>query len=176
MLKKGFTLIELLVVVAIIGFLATFTVFQLQSSREKAKLSAARADLMQIIKLIQTAQQETGQPLGVITSNYCSDCVCRLAGDLRKSTGTCYTTWQTTIGRINAATNGSMNISPNALLRDPWGSPYALDENEREAGPNDCTLDVIRSVGPDGIYDTSDDVNLGEEGSNTSIPWSKRCP
>lgn len=174
--KQGFTLIELLIVLAITGFLATFTVVQLQNAREKSRVAAARTDIMQIIKLIQVAEQETASPLGLITGNYCSDCICRTAGDLKKTSGPCFLAWQDSINRIKTASNRSIGSSDEGLLRDPWGSPYALDENEREGSPSNCTMDVIRSVGPDGLYNTADDVNLGEPGLNSTIPWSKKCP
>ena len=55
------------------------------------------------------------------------------------------------------------------MLRDPWGSPYTLDENEREGGPTDCRLDTIRSAGPDGIWGNSDDGGY-------AVPLSRDCP
>jgi len=55
------------------------------------------------------------------------------------------------------------------MTRDPWGSPYGLDENEREGGPTDCRLDTIRSAGPDGLLYTGDDQGY-------VIPHSRPCP
>lgn len=46
----------------------------------------------------------------------------------------------------------------NQLRRDPWGSPYLLDENEGEFAGNPCIRDTLRSVGPDGIQATADDL------------------
>ncbi len=42
---KGFTLVELLVVISIIGTLSTLTVYGIKNSREKSKISTAKADV-----------------------------------------------------------------------------------------------------------------------------------
>jgi type IV pilus assembly protein PilA len=53
-LRKGFTLIELLIVVVIIGILAAIAIPKFGNTREKAYLSAMRADL----RNLATAQEE----------------------------------------------------------------------------------------------------------------------
>ena len=53
MIKKGFTLVELLVVIAIIGILSSVAVVNLNSARNKAKISAVKTQLNSVIPLIQ---------------------------------------------------------------------------------------------------------------------------
>ena len=50
--KKGFTLVELLVVIAIIGILSSVAVVNLNSARDKAKMSAVKTQLNSILPLI----------------------------------------------------------------------------------------------------------------------------
>ena len=49
--EKGFTLIELLIVVVIIGILAAIAIPKFSSTREKAFMSAAKADLRNLASL-----------------------------------------------------------------------------------------------------------------------------
>lgn len=73
------------------------------------------------------------------------------------------------MSRIETATGGIFKIT--SLNRDPWGSPYALDENERESSPTDCRYDTILSAGPNGLWEAGGNDDLGY-----IIPWSKICP
>lgn len=168
MKKKGFTLIELLVVVAIIGVLATVVLGALGDARDKAKIARARLEMNQIVKAITIAQGETGNYLGVITGSGCSDCTGgRTAGfDYRNTpeTDPFYIRWALSILNIENATNGLV-VGVSKITRDPWGSPYAMDENETDSS---CSRDSLRSYGPDGIRGNSDDI------SSMQIPYV-RC-
>ena len=56
------------------------------------------------------------------------------------------------------------------MVRDPWGSPYCFDANQGESGPASCTtVDGFRSVGPDGVYGTADDIVV-------DVPLASKCP
>jgi len=159
MKNKGFTLIELLVVVSIIGVLATVVLTALGDARTSAKISKSKMEMNQIVKAITIAQGETGDYLKDITLSGCSNCSGgRTASFDYKNiieTDPFYLRWALSLSRIETATDGLV-VGISNITRDPWGSPYGLDENEGEGGG--CGYDDLRSYGPDGMFGTSDDV------------------
>ncbi|OGE93726.1 MAG: hypothetical protein A3C85_04025 [Candidatus Doudnabacteria bacterium RIFCSPHIGHO2_02_FULL_48_21] len=172
MKQKGFTLIELLVVISIIGLLASVVLVSLNSARDKARAAKAQSELNQFVKAVQIAQGESGNTLLQITGNGCSYCGCNAGdgmGSLKNIADThfCYTRWINVISTVQTAAGVSGLTN---MKRDPWGSPYMVDENENEFGSADCRPDYIGSAGPDGISDAgNDDIYV-------YIPLSSTCP
>lgn len=165
----GFTLIELLVTITIIGILAGIGMVSYTGAITKAQVAKAETYLKELRDTIRISQIQTGKYLGVITENWCSDCACRNM-DIRAivTSSSCYTIAQSSISKIQLATNGVVSgIADN--IRDPWNSPYLIDENEYEWASTPCRNDVIRSAGKDGVIGTSDDVVV-------SLGFSKKCP
>ena len=170
MKKKGFTLIELLVVISIIGVLATVVLNAVGDARTEAKISKAKMEMNQIVKAITIAQGESGDYLMTITGSGCSVCAGgTVAGlDYRNipDTHSFYVRWALSISNIETATDGLM-LGVSNITRDPWGSPYYLDENEGEGGG--CGYDRLKTYGPDGV------INTGDDFYSARIPHIK-CP
>lgn len=142
--NKGFTLIELLVVISIIGLLSVTILVSLNSARDKARLAKASQTLWEIRNAIILAQDRENKTLTEITGSACSEIDCRSVPNLN--------TLPDSHPCIVSLTNAFSKIGL-PLLRDPWGSPYLIDENEYEDYEGyRCRHDSVESAGPNRIY------------------------
>jgi prepilin-type N-terminal cleavage/methylation domain-containing protein len=153
--KSGFTLIELLVVISIIGILSTIVLSAVNSARSKALRTKATSDQRKLTDTMQLASFETGNLFTATgkhwTGQYCVSYTAGPVRDLRNSSGQCYTDWVASLNAIASAASSSIQIDVTKMYRDPWGSPYYLDENEG-TGTFGCNIfDALVSAGPDGI-------------------------
>jgi prepilin-type N-terminal cleavage/methylation domain-containing protein len=128
---RGFTLIELLLVIAIIGILAGIVLASFNSARQGAQLARTQKELQQLRDAMYYAKINSGQTLYQLTGNTWSGSMC--TGDLRESSGACYTQWASVLSTVETAAGGVYGGLVR-FDRDPWGSPYLLNENEGEPG------------------------------------------
>lgn len=143
-----------MVVMAIIAILATAGLSAYTSYIKKTQIFLAKQDMEYIIKGIVAAQGQSEKYLQDITNSGCSWCNACGWISLKNSTGNCYLYWVTAITKIQSATGGIF-INLDTKLRDPWWSPYLLDENE---GALSCSgYDQLVSAGPDGIFTNNGD-------------------
>lgn len=172
---RGFSLVELLVVISIIGILASVVIGSIDQARTSAKNAVVKQEIGLIAEAVGSIS--LGRPIESITGSWCSACACRDregdgdSGDLRtvdssSSAGSqaCKQNWENALQNI--AAESSVISDVEGLARDPWGSPYMIDENELEynnpasANYNPCRMDSLRSAGKDGVYNTDDDYEL----------------
>ena len=154
----GFTLIELLVVISIIGLLAAAGLASYKGITKRTQYATAKSDMRELVKLIDLARGDSGMTFaqimiqaGVI-SPYCVECPYCRSNPLSAQ---CLLDHQKGIAELNTAANGAL-ILPEDML-DPWGHPYTFNPNEGEGG---CFTDNIDSYGPDGAWNTADDIIL----------------
>lgn len=160
--SHGFTLIELLVAIAIIGILSTVVLASVVTARNNALTTTAKANLAQFRKIVIMARNDTGKTLLQLSGNGCSRCAtaCASPNDLRHvpDTNGCQSAWHNSLTNIQNRT--SLGTSLANLERDPWGSPYLMDENEGEFVAMPCSPDSVSSVGPDGVSGTGDEIAI----------------
>ena len=114
------------------------------------------------MKAIFIARVLEEKPLTEITGSNCSLCACRYGGEHPThpltdfpETHACYTRGKETLEKISEASG----MDVRDFIKDPWGSPYLLDENEAENSTY-CRRDWILSAGPDQIFGNTDDIML----------------
>lgn len=109
MKNQGFTLIELLVVIAIIGLLATLSVVQFSSAREKARISKGQALEGQILRSVGddvTARWDFDECSGTTVSDQSG-----YGRNISLVAGTSFSTDTPQKNGCSLAFNGSVNIS-----------------------------------------------------------------
>jgi len=178
--RSGFTIIEVIVVIAIIGILASIVMGSIKFAKVKAQSAVARSNMSTIAKILSMAQGESSKTLrrmsidGGATHPDCSGCIAECLGtDLRNipDTNACYDEWSKVVAGIKLDASG-LGDGMSGMLRDPWGSPYLIDQNQGQTGLVDCSnIDMLKSAGPDGIASTSDDIK-----SPVELPLGQMCP
>lgn len=137
----GFTIVELLIVIVVIAVLSSIATVAYAGMQDRGRRAKADADIHTIVTAIQAARINTGSNLINITgSNYtASNCVAKTAGtDLATlaDSDSCIVAYYSALNAISA--DSGMILGK---MRDPWGRPYKIDENEGEAGG--CTKDAV---------------------------------
>lgn len=139
--QRGFTIVELLIVIIVIAILAAIVIVAYNGIQTKAQQSKIQTDVRSIVNALRIARENKQQVSGQITGSYSTGGACWTKPDgtdlsTLPSTDTC-------IAQYNTSMQALANASGTALnnLRDPWGRPYLIDENENEAGG--CTHDTV---------------------------------
>lgn len=140
---RAFTIVELLVVIVVIGILASITVVSYSGVQTRAQVDKMKADLNQLSRAIQLARLTESKTLGQITASYYSAgaCFAKPSGtDLASlpDTDSCWVNYRRFLNNVSVASG--VNIRS---IVDPWGRPYAIDENEGENNTS-CYVDSMR--------------------------------
>jgi general secretion pathway protein G len=140
--STGFTIVELLIVIVVLGILVAIVTVSYNGVQAKAKVASVNTDLKNIRSAMMLYRTDRGTlPNG---SDWYS-------GTAMPPTSR----WAT---EIIANLKNLNYIQTSGLEKDPWGQYYFYDNN-------DCTFgqggnSYVKSVGPDGINSSSDDITL----------------
>ena len=157
--RDDFTLIELLLFISFVVLIASLVILAYKDVRNKTAYVVAEIEMNHIINSL-TAINESQKALINITGNNCSECSCRRPFLLEKvnESSLCFNNWKTVLSKIDTLSMSFSNSnSDGGLMKDPWGSPYLLDENELEFPNNPCRYDRLSTAGSDRIMGNSDD-------------------
>ena len=142
--QNGFTIVELLIVIVVIAVLAAIVVVAYSGIQSRAQQTKIQSDLAQLEKAINVARIQSGKTLWGITGGpgVTADACGSLASGTNMATlaqtDNCWVKYNDTLDKISTA--GGVNIRN---MKDPWGRPYWIYENEGRATPTDCTKDTI---------------------------------
>lgn len=141
--QKGFTIVELLIVIVVIAILAAITIVAFSGIQDRARQSKINSDLGMLEKAIHAARVSKDASLRYITINTHTGGSCyNKPSDTDLSTlptnDACWTTYNLTLQRITDASGTDVRN-----LKDPWGRPYYIDENESENLAAMCNRDKL---------------------------------
>ena len=152
--KSGFTIVELLIVIVVIAILAAISIIAYNGIQDRTRQSKINSDLAMLEKAIHAARISASTSLRFITQNTHSggSCYAKESGTdlaaLPPSDG-CWTTYNLTLQRISDA--GNINVRN---LKDPWGRPYYIDENESENPAAMCNRDKVAVYALPHVYNS----------------------
>jgi len=129
--------------------------------QQRARVSRAQTEVKQMGRLIMAIRDNAGQgTLAETTGSNFSSYTCYNIGNIQKlpKTHQCWVDYYELLDTLESQGDNSLSAFREG---DPWGAPYILDENEGEENGGDCLReDIIKSAGPDGVYDNgSDDIS-----------------
>lgn len=158
--EKGFTLMEVLIGIAIIGFLASMVLVNVNTAREKARIAVAKAESREIYNAFILLESDTFQWPGHKTpyeveegsdNEICPDgCTYSLSDPQAGLTAT--------DGNYGGGWDGPYL---DEIPTDPWGTEYFFDTDyDIDPGEGQDWAAVIGSYGPNGVgnnqYDDDD--------------------
>lgn len=120
--------------------------------------TAAGETLSELAALAARAKKITGKPLFAITGFNCTRCGCE-GRDLRTvpDGDVCVRHWRQSLARIGQAA-GASEKELARFVRDPWGAPFLLNENEGESPDFPCQPDTVATAGQNGLDGDGDDI------------------
>jgi general secretion pathway protein G len=142
--QTGFTIVELLIVIVVIGILAALAMGGYAQAQHRARVAEAKTDLATIKKAMLAYKQEFGElpPVGDAWN----------LDTMPPSPGY----WNLTLDTLQT----TKYLGSDKPYLDPWGSPYAYDDNDCNSNSLDHSWTGVFSVGPDKTGWTSDDVGI----------------
>lgn len=141
-----------------VGVIVSVVFAHYQFNNKQLLLARANQDMQEIKEIFLEAQKETNKSVFQITGNTCSACPCFRRDEVLMNlndSDICVAQWKNSLqAALQQLKTFCENYCLERLKRDPWGNPYLLNENE----VNNKDPSELRSVGPDGIYGTADDL------------------
>lgn len=142
-LQHAFTIVELLIVIVVIAILASISVVAYNGIQERSREAKVKSDIAAIIKAVKLAREGAGRNLISITGSSATGSPCWSKPDgtdlaTLPANDTCYTRYDLTLSAISDASGSNIRG-----MRDPWGRPYLIDENESEGSATNCNRDTV---------------------------------
>jgi len=144
MRRRGFTIVELLIVIVVIGILAAVSLVAYSNVQDRGRTAKITQDLASLEKAIVTARQlNDDRTLTTITGSTGTSGACAGAGadaDLSDQVTypACWSAYRASLDAISAAS--LVNVRN---LKDPWGWPYMIDEQQGTVAGNCGSYDYV---------------------------------